>query len=217
MADAQAAHAALLSGDGRLDEAAAAAARALELDGDSFCANRISGRVAFLQRDFARAAKHFLAAADIVDADVVCYLLAAQCQEGLGDIDGMQSTARLGLVQVEKCIAEDAGNTKMLNGIVLLALLGEKDRCLEWAGRVMTLDPDGANTHYNLTCTLLPVQEVDSALDHFELACGQLTQAIFEWAQSDSDLDVIRGHPRFQAAMAGVKKILAGGNQSRQA
>ena len=96
-------------------------------------------------------------------------------------------------------------------GAGVLVRLGEKEEGLEWGKRALELDPNDSRVLYNLAClyceSLLRQEPaaadpaLETAVDYFEraIAAGYASR---EWIDSDSDLDPIRDHPRFQAALA---------------
>ena len=67
---------------------------------------------------------------------------------------------------------------------------------MQWAERSLALDGDNADTLYNIACGYAQVGETEKALDCLERAILHGT-SIGEWAENDSDLDSLRGHPRF--------------------
>jgi adenylate cyclase len=84
------------------------------------------------------------------------------------------------------------------NGLVAL---GKKGQGLEWARRARKIAPDEAMLLYNLGCIYSLAGEVDEALECLESAVRHgVTQK--GWYEHDSNLDPIRGHPRFQALLA---------------
>ena len=82
-----------------------------------------------------------------------------------------------------------------------LVELGQKDRALEWAGRARRLEPDDPMVLYNLACIYSLAGEVDQALDCLEACLGQ-GFTFRGWAEHDSNLDAIRGDPRYASLMA---------------
>ena len=83
------------------------------------------------------------------------------------------------------------------NGLVAL---GESAKGLEWARRARAIAPDDAMLLYNLGCIYSLAGEIDEAIDCLEkgVASG-LTQKA--WFEHDSNLDALRGDPRFKALM----------------
>ena len=78
--------------------------------------------------------------------------------------------------------------------------LGKADEALEWARRAFSLDPEDPRLLYNLACLHCEMKRLEEGLDYFERAL-QAGYASREWIDKDSDLDPIRDHPRFQAAL----------------
>ena len=62
--------------------------------------------------------------------------------KAIGDEEGAVRAARRALERTEKIIALDPDNGSALSFAVgALAVLGERERAKEWAGRAMLLDP----------------------------------------------------------------------------
>jgi mannose-6-phosphate isomerase-like protein (cupin superfamily) len=62
--------------------------------------------------------------------------------------------------------------------------------------------PDNPSVLYTLACFESLAGEADSALEHLRHAAS-VEPKVAEWAKDDSDLDPIRGDPRFASAVAG--------------
>ncbi len=71
---------------------------------------------------------------------------------------------------------------------------------LQWVERALLIEPNETAVLYNATCIYSLLGKIDEALDYFEKAieAGFASQ---EWIENDSDLDLIRNHPRFQKAL----------------
>jgi adenylate cyclase len=78
--------------------------------------------------------------------------------------------------------------------------LGQRDQALERARRALAIDPEDAGLLYNVACVYALAGSSEEALDHLDKAIqngfGQR-----EWLENDSDLDSVRGEPRFQALL----------------
>ena len=83
-------------------------------------------------------------------------------------------------------------------GAAALASLGERERAKEWLARALTMDLDDNLTRYNAACTYSPLGELDRAIDLLENWLPQVSSDMKLWFSKDSDLDAIRGHPRYQ-------------------
>ncbi len=77
-------------------------------------------------------------------------------------------------------------------------MLGEGDRANEWLARAMVIDPDDNLARYNAVCTYSLLGEIDRAIDLLEECMQQVGPDMKLWFKNDSDLDPIRGHPRYQ-------------------
>jgi len=77
---------------------------------------------------------------------------------------------------------------------------GELKEALLWVEKAVSIDPNETAVLYNATCIYAMLGMEDKALDYFErtIASGY---ASLEWIENDTDLDPIRAHPRFQAAL----------------
>ncbi len=77
---------------------------------------------------------------------------------------------------------------------------GQRERALAWTRHAQAIDPDDPAVLYNVACSYAQLDQTDEALDCLEkaFALGDWYKA---WAEHDSDLDPLRGHPRFQALL----------------
>ena len=89
--------------------------------------------------------------------------------------------------------------TRTLAATALL-LHGDRDRCLEWLGRALAIDPEETTILYNAACTYSLLGEKDQALDLLEKAVRN-GYGHKEWLENDPDFASLRDHPRFQALM----------------
>ena len=89
--------------------------------------------------------------------------------------------------------------------------LGDVDRGREWAEKAMAMAPDDPYNTYGGACFFTLTGDTDRALDFFERSIRN-GFAHREWIENDTDLDAIREHPRFVAAMETLDQ---GSNPSR--
>jgi tetratricopeptide (TPR) repeat protein len=59
--------------------------------------------------------------------------------------------------------------------------------------------PDAWQGYYNLACVEALLGNTDEALAHLERAAGLEQEAVAKWAREDSDLESLKGDPRFLA------------------
>lgn len=211
LAEAHGVKARYLQNDGKVDEANAQMAMALELDPDSWEVNREAAYLMFRQGRFADAVPYFEKAAALVEADYHSPGMLLTCYAALDKADELDRVARLTFSRVERALAQDPTNSKALSmGAGSLAALGEAARTREWIDRAMLLDPDNVIQRYNMACSLTAwLGDDDRALDLLQSYFDQATPGQIEHAQVDPDLDPIRDHPRFKEMVATAQRRLA--------
>ena len=81
-----------------------------------------------------------------------------------------------------------------------LAYLGQRERAIEWARRAQAMDPEDPGVLYNVACGFSLAGLVDEAIQCLEKAQrnGFAQRA---WLEHDSELDPLRGDPRFQGVL----------------
>jgi len=175
--------------------------RAIELDPLLFEAWYQYGRTTFVQGKLAKAALLFETANEVRPEDYQSILLAGQIYQDMGLEKEALEARRRGVAIAEKHLQLNPGDTRALymgaNGLVNI---GEIDEGLEWLTRALTIDPTDPMLLYNAGCIYALVGMTDPALDCLErsVAAG-LTQR--GWFENDSNLDQVRGQPRFQALL----------------
>jgi len=186
---------------GRYAEAEASFRTALDLRPDHFEAWLFGGRNSLNQRQFGTAEQRFAKAAELKSDDFRAPGLQSMCLESLGRHDEAKAAARVALSRVERAVAERPDDADALAfGAGLLAQIGEAERTKDWAERAAVIEPDDYYMHYNLACAYAVLGEFDLALDRLEHAFSRTTlKSLHEFMLNDSDLDGLRGLPRYQA------------------
>jgi adenylate cyclase len=198
LADAHAALGAAHQGQGRYEVGLQACEAALRLDPDSYEGNRVAGMCSMALRRYEDAIRYFEKAAAVVDTEFVAASFAPQCYVAKGDVAGSREASRRALARVEKVIAAEPDHGRALGyGATLLAELGEAERAKEWIERGILLDPDNTILHFNFVCALAGLGEIDDALDLLSSVIDKASQGWLVWLDNDTDLDPLRGHPRF--------------------
>jgi adenylate cyclase len=211
LAEAHAAKAWVLTIDDRLDQASEESALALRLDPDSHEVNEAAARVLFAQHRFEDAARHWEHAAQLIEQDTTSPTMLITCYRALGREQDVRRVAELQLARVEKILAHDRNDSRVLgHGCLALAALGREERAKEWMNRALLIDPDNVNMRYNFACTLATfLGASDAALDMLSPALLKGGLGLLSHAKVDPDLDIIRDDPRFHAMMAEAEARLA--------
>jgi adenylate cyclase len=197
--------------EGQADEAERQIKTALELDPDSWEANREAARMLFRHGHVREAVPFFEKAGALIDSDWHNPMMAAGCYRGIGETDTARAKAKLALERTERAVAKDPTNSHALAaGANALAMLGDKHRARDWMQRALAFDPNNLSMRYNLACALVQdLGDPDGALDMLDPYFERVTSSTFiRHLQADPDLDPIREQPRFQAMLATTKKRL---------
>jgi adenylate cyclase len=191
----------------RYDEAAASFRRAMELNPRLFEAYYYYGTVAFSAGRLETAAEMYEKATEVAPDEIRALQLLPQIYTRLGRQAAADAANRQRVEVVERRLEFNPDDVPMLlDGASALAALGERQRSLEWASRILDKAGDDALVLYNLACLYSLAGEVTSALESLEksYAAGLADP---EWMSQDSDLDNIRHHPRYKDL---VKQMEAG-------
>jgi len=200
LADAHAALGAAHQGQGRYEVGLRACEDALRLDPDSYEGNRVAGMCSLALRRYDDAVRYFEKAAAVVESEFVASSFVIQCYESLGDRAGARAAAQRALARVERVIAAEPDHGRALGyGATLLSTLGESERAKEWIERGTLLDPDNTILHFNFVCALARLNEIDAALELLASVIDKASEGWLVWLDNDTDLDPLRGDPRFAA------------------
>ena len=175
--------------------------QAIALNRDSFEAHYFYARACVHQGKYEMAARLFERAALLDPDDCQSAAFLPQVLKELGRSEEertwREEAIRRGMRRLE--LHPDDVRAMYLTG-VLYAKAGDQQRALELADRAMALEPDASVVQYNLACLYAQCGNIDKALDCLE-ASSVPGLANRGWVQHDSDLDPLRGHPRFQAVL----------------
>lgn len=202
LAEAHVARANTLSLAGDNEGAVAAFRRAIELDPELYEAHYYFGRHCYARGDFALALEQFEAAHRVRPDEFQALSLAANAADSLGDKARGDALTRIALPSALAEIASDPENGRALYlaaGMqVRLGDIGAARRNVEAALR---LQPDDFGTLYNAACTYTHMGDTDRAFDLLERAIS-VGHGFRDWIEHDSDLDSLRGLPRYREIMA---------------
>lgn len=161
------------------------------------------GRVCLRHGDIAKAAELFEKANDVRPNDYQTPLLLSQIYLDLRQESKAIESARRGVAAAERCLELKPGEARALYlGCGALVTLGEADKARKWAGRALVLHPEDGPTLYNIACYFANEGLLEKALDCLEKAkLPDWGMASCDWLLRDSDLEPLRGHPRFEAIL----------------
>lgn len=201
---------------GQHDFADAEIRRALELDPESWEANKIAGKLQLLRGRFAQAVPYFQKAAGLIATDYHSLAILGTCYAGLGKTDAKLQTERSLLQRINLLLENDPGNGAALGlGASALASLGQKDRALDWIERALTVDPNNRIMRFNLACALAnELNNPDRAISMLKPYFDQLNSALLHHVKVDPDLDPLRNHPEFQRMLGTAEARIKAGRQN---
>lgn len=187
-------------------EAIAEFETALRLDPELFDASYFYGRVRFQMGELEQAAELFEKAEQIDEDDFQAPILLRQIYGSQGREQAARDAARRGVERAERQLELNPDDTRALNlALGGLALLGEKEKALRFAERSLQLDGENPDTLYNVACGYALIGEPEQSLECLERA-SMRGMAIAEWAANDSDLALLREHPRFHALLDRLRR-----------
>jgi adenylate cyclase len=210
LAEAHAAKAGVLTGNGDYAAAEQEITTALRLDPESPDVIREAGRINFMQGRYADAIAHWEKLSALVETDYATGGLLITCYTALGDKANVRRVAQRTLARAEQLFAVDADNGSAMAAIFsCLLCLGETERAKEWARRAVLIDPDNMIMRYNLACDLVVnLSDFEMALEMLEPYCARTGREQLEWMKTDPDLDALRPNPRFQAMVEAAERRL---------
>ncbi|HEV8384178.1 MAG TPA: protein kinase, partial [Candidatus Acidoferrales bacterium] len=186
----------------KYDEAQKEFEKAIRLDPKHFDAYYFYARACFQQGRLELAAHMFEQAAQVNPEDYQAPSMLAMVYEGQGRAAEAEAAHRRAVRVIERHLEMHPDDARALYlGATDLCQLGEKARSLEWARMALAIDPEDAGILYNVACVYSLQGQIEPAIECLEKA---MVHGFWykQWAEHDSDLNNVRGHPRFTALMA---------------
>jgi serine/threonine protein kinase/tetratricopeptide (TPR) repeat protein len=205
LAEAHASRGLALSLRKRYEEAKTEFEMSIRLNPKLFEAYYFYARARFAEGKFEEAVRLYEQASKINPDDYQSAILVAPVYMSMGRKSDAEASYRRGLTVVEKHLEMHPDDARALYlGAGSLTQLGQRQRAMEWTARALAADPEDSGVLYNVACSFSLMGETEKALQCLEkaVACGFGHK---EWLEHDSDLDALRGNPRFQAL---VNKLL---------
>jgi tetratricopeptide (TPR) repeat protein len=201
LADGYVARIMVCAAGSREKEAEAAFRKAVELDPDNFEAYYQFGRYMYKLGRFERVIELWERAREIDPDDFQTPNISISIYKEMGDEDRARQAARDGARAAALYVEQHPENARAwMLGAAAYLQLGEQDKAMQFADAALIADPDSEDTHYNGACFYARAGEIEKALDCLERGVHDP-----DWMENDSDLDPLRGEPRFQALMARMR------------
>jgi adenylate cyclase len=215
IAEAHCAMARRLEQKGCEEEAFAELQKGLRLNSESWELNKALANYFITRGRVAEAMPHFEKAASVMETDFHAWGMLTSCRYALDDKDGGLESAKVTLQQVEQVLSQDPSNGAAISfGVHALAMLGERERAMEWMERALLIDPENLNMRYNFACAMArDLDDPEGALKMLESSISRLRGSIGN-LEFDPDLASIRDDPRFHKIVADAKKRLGTGIQT---
>jgi adenylate cyclase len=202
LAEAHVAHANTQSLAGDDKAAVAAFERAIELNPELYEAHYYFGRHCYARGEYARALREFEAAHRVRPDEFQALALAVNVADSLGDKARGDELTRLALPSALTEIAADPENGRALYlAAAMQVRLGDMEGGRRNVEAALRLQPEDFGTLYNAACTYTHMGDAGRALDLLERAISA-GHGSREWIERDSDLDGLRGLPRYREIMA---------------
>ena len=218
LAEAHAVKGYILLMKGDTDAAAIEIEIALKLEPESYEANRAAGRLHYILRDYATAARLFEKTISLMDADVNSMGMLIGCYKALGDDAGVRRAAGFALEHADAILARDPNNSSaVVYSAYALASLGEGERAKSRMSRALVIDPDNWDMRYNFACALNGhLKDKEAALEMLKPLFVKITGPLLRYMKADPDLVSLQDDPRYQAMVTDAEAHLASAKTAEQ-
>jgi serine/threonine protein kinase/Tfp pilus assembly protein PilF len=183
----------------KFDEAEKEFETAMRLDPKLYEAAYFYGRGLKSQGRNTEAAKMFERASLLRPEDFLAPSFLASVLHDMGLEAEAEEAAQRALKLVEERLELNPDDARATNlGATILAKVGDRDRTIDYIRRSLSIDSEDSMMLYNIACAYSLIGMSEEALASLEMAVDK-GYGHKEWLEHDSDLDSIRGTPRFQA------------------
>jgi serine/threonine protein kinase/Flp pilus assembly protein TadD len=199
LAEAHASRGFAVSLSRRYEEARHEFETAIRLNPNLYEAHYLYARACMQEGKLEEAIRHYEDASRVRPEDYQALLLMQAPLNGLGRRAEAQAALRRGLQVAERHLELNPDDARALYlGGAALIQLGERQRGFDWARRAFSIDPEDSGVLYNVACVYALAGQTDDAIGCLEKAV-QNGFGHREWLEHDTDLNPLRGDPRFEA------------------
>jgi serine/threonine protein kinase/tetratricopeptide (TPR) repeat protein len=185
------------------EEAEAEFREAIRLNPKLFEGHYFFARACLAQGKYEQAAKLFEQASELRPEDYQSPIILAEVYKALGRSADADAANRRGVQLAEARLALNPDESRALVlGAGGHCRLGNVARALDLIHQTLALDPDDSGVLYNVACVYANAGQPEEAISCLERAI-QNGFGHWEWLEHDSDLESLRGHPRFLALLSG--------------
>ncbi len=190
------------------EESVASYERALALEPRLYEADFFYAREVFMHGDLENAARLFERGFEARPDDYQIAALLGQVYEDLGRPADARVMRRRAINNAEEHLKVNPDDVRAyyMSANAMVAV-GEVERGLERTRLALRLEPLDCMVLYNAGCIFAMTGHLEEALDCLEKSV-QVGNIQFRYFQHDSNLDPLRGHPRFQALMRVLEERL---------
>ena len=197
LAEAHLARAIALSLSKTFEEAEREFDQAIQLDPKLFDAVIWYGRTRLAQGRFEEAERLFERAASLRPEDYEAAKFLGMALMSLGRDGEAEASNRRAAKLVGQHLELNPGDARaLILGAAAYAIIKDVDTASQFAARAIAVDPDDPMLLYNVACTYGLLGRTDDCLDALEQAVSK-GWGDKSWLEHDSDLDSIRGEPRY--------------------
>ncbi len=201
LAEAHSSRGLALAQNNQFEEAVKEFESAIQLNPKFFEAYYQYGRTCRAHGKHDQAAKLFEKASQVRPEDYEAAHCLAHAYYDLNLETETEKANQRALVVVRKHLDLNPDDARALYlGAGVLIRADEPEEALQWVERAVSIDPHETQVLYNAACIYSLLGKIEEALDYFEKTI-EAGWASREWIDTDSDLDPIRDHPRFQKAL----------------
>ncbi|MEH6456505.1 MAG: tetratricopeptide repeat protein [Cocleimonas sp.] len=171
--------------------------KALQINPNLFVANYQYARASRAQGKFSKAVHLFEVATKTRPDDYESAVFLVAAYDDLNESEKLEKEVKRCIKVVKNHLELNPGDSRALYlGAQVLIRAGEKQEAIEWMEKSLTIDPDEPSVYYNAACISSLLGNLEDAINYFEFAIGA-GYVSKEWIANDSDLDLIRNHPKF--------------------